>query len=213
MRIDVNNILSCLKALFHIVEGKIVDFNNKKDFRKFVLETRDLIDVKKRLEWDEIIFDKLINSTFYKECKTIFTFVSFKSEVNTHRFIEHAIRGSKIIGVPKIKNKQTGIEVFKINSLKDLEVGYFNTLEPRSECPKVNNEDIDFIVMPGLAFDREGGRIGYGGGFYDRFLMNLNKKVDKIAIAYQFQIFDDVPTNEMDVNVDGIITEKEFIKI
>lgn len=188
-----------------------MNLENKKDFRKYVLETRDSIEVKKRLEWDEIIFAKLINSKFYKESKTIFTFVSFKSEVNTHKFIEHALKDNKIIGVPKIETKQTGIEVFQINSLKDLENGYFDTLEPISKCPKINNENIDFIVMPGLAFDRDGGRIGYGGGFYDRFLMSLNEKVSKIAIAYHFQVFDEVPTNGLDVNVDGVITEKEFI--
>jgi 5-formyltetrahydrofolate cyclo-ligase len=188
-----------------------VHLRDKKDFRKFILQTRDSIDPKIRMEWDEIIFNTLINSKFYKESKTIFTFVSFKSEVNTHKFIEHAIKDNKIIGVPRIKTKQTGIEVFRINSLKDLETGYFDTLEPNSRCPKINNEEIDFIVMPGLAFDINGGRIGYGAGFYDRYLINLNKDVDKIALAYHLQVFDEVPTNDLDVRVNGIITEKDFM--
>jgi 5-formyltetrahydrofolate cyclo-ligase len=185
--------------------------NNKKEYRELVLKQRDALKVSKRIEWDKIILDKLLNSEFYKNSKVIFTFVSMKSEVNTHNLINHALKDGKVVGVPKIESKQKGIEVFRINSLKDLKVGYFDVLEPVEGCSKINNEDIDFIVMPGLAFDREGGRIGYGGGFYDRFQLSLDKKVDRIAVAYSMQIFDKVPMNELDVYIDGIITEEEFI--
>lgn len=184
---------------------------SKKEYRELVLKERDNLKVSKRIEWDKIIFDRLINSEYYKNSKVIFTFVSMKSEVNTHNFIKHALKDGKIIGVPKIESKQKGMEVFRINSLKDLKVGFFDVLEPIEGCPKINNDEIDFIVMPGLAFDREGGRIGYGGGFYDRFQLSLNKKVDRIAVAYSIQIFDKVPMNELDVYIDGIITEEEFI--
>lgn len=183
----------------------------KKEVRKYILDKRDSIPTSQRKIWDNKISEFLIKSNFYKRAKVIFTFVSFKSEVDTHRIINYAIDYGKIIGVPKIKSKQRGIEVFKIASLGDLEKGYFGVMEPKDKCTPINPEAIDLILMPGLAFDKKGGRIGYGGGFYDRFLNNLKKKISKIALAYDFQLLDEVPVNSLDVRVDGIITNRKII--
>ncbi|MDI3534502.1 MAG: 5-formyltetrahydrofolate cyclo-ligase [Thermosediminibacterales bacterium] len=188
-----------------------MDLKTKKEVRKYILHKRDLLDTNTKKEWDDQIFKKLVNSEFYKNAGTIFTFVSFGSEVDTHRFINYALKDEKIICVPKILSKERGIEVFKINSLKDLEPGHYGILEPKEHCHKINSEDIDLILMPGLAFDREGGRIGYGAGYYDKFLMKMRKKVKKIALAYDFQLFCRVSTDELDVKIDGIITNKEIV--
>ena len=142
-----------------------------------------------------------------------FTFVSFGGEVNTHQIINRAISDGKIICVPKIQSKITGIEIFKINSLAELKSGYYGILEPLEKCPKVDSKNIDLIIMPGVAFDRQGGRIGYGAGFYDRFLSEMNRKVNKIALAYNLQVLDEVPVTELDVLIDGIITEEEIIQM
>lgn len=183
----------------------------KKQIRKEILDIRDSLEEEIRNKWNESIFSRLINSEFYKRARTIFIFVSFKSEVDTHKIIEYSIEKGKIICVPKIKSKQIGIEVFKIDSFKDLKEGYFNILEPVEGCISVDKNDIDLILMPGVAFDRHGGRIGYGGGFYDRFLSSMNKTADKIVLAYNFQVLDEVPMEENDVRVDGIITEEGII--
>lgn len=185
----------------------------KGEIRKYISDKRDLTDISQRKIYDNKIFETLINSNFYKKTKVIFTFVSFKSEVDTHRIIDHAIRDGKTVCVPKIKSKIKGIDVFKIKGKKDLEKRYFGVMEPKDNCTPVNPKDIDLILMPGLAFDKRGGRIGYGGGFYDRFLKKLKKKVSKIALAYHFQILDEVPVNSLDVRVDGIITNKGIIFI
>lgn len=186
-------------------------YNNKVYIRKSVIEKRDSITIDIKKEWDERILKKLIDSKSYKDSLVLFTFVSFGSEVDTHKIISYALNDGKIVYVPKIKSKDKGIEIFRINTLSDLKPGYFNILEPLENCPVGNIKDIDLILIPGIAFDRNGGRIGYGAGFYDRFLTNINSAVPKLALAYQFQILDEVPMTELDVKVGGIISNKELI--
>jgi 5-formyltetrahydrofolate cyclo-ligase len=183
----------------------------KKEIRKYILNMRDAVNAEQKEDWDSKIFTSLINSDFYRNANVIFAFVSFKSEVDTHRFINHAVRDNKVICVPRIKSKETGIEVFRIGNMEDLKTGYYGILEPKDSCLKVNDEDIDLILMPGVAFDREGGRVGYGAGFYDRYLAKLKEKADKIALAYHIQLLDKVPMDEFDVRIDGIITDEEIL--
>mgnify|MGYP001592007099 CR=1 FL=1 len=190
-----------------------MDLISKVNIRKSILNQRQLYDSETRMKWNDSIFTKLINSEFYKKATVIFIFVNFGNEVNTHQIINRAISDNKIICVPRIPSKATGIEIFKINNLSELKSGYYGILEPLENCPKVAIENVDLIIMPGVAFDRHGGRIGYGAGFYDKFLNKTNKKIDRIALAYQFQVLDEVPMNELDATIDGIITEEEIIMI
>lgn len=183
----------------------------KKEIRKKILEYRETIDIDQRKIWDEEIFSKLINSDLYKRSNTIFAFVSFKSEVDTHKIIKHAISNGKTICVPKINSKQEGIKIYKIEDFDQLKEGYFGILEPIKSCEEVDSNALDLILMPGVAFDRHGGRVGYGAGFYDRFLSNMNKQVPKVALAYDFQVMDTVPMDQYDVRIDGVITEREMI--
>jgi 5-formyltetrahydrofolate cyclo-ligase len=190
-----------------------MNLQTKKEIRKYIIEKRAAIEYDVRKEWDIKIYNKLINSEFYKNSKVIFAFVSFKSEVDTHEIIKRAIMDKKIICVPKIRSKAKGIEIFRINSMAELSVGYHGILEPIDNCIAVNSEDLDLILMPGAAFDRQGGRLGYGMGYYDRFLANMNSYVDKIALAYDFQVLEKVPMEERDVRINGIITNKEVVLI
>ncbi|WP_291579027.1 5-formyltetrahydrofolate cyclo-ligase [Clostridium sp. UBA6640] len=185
---------------------------SKKEIRKEILQKRDLICEEDKKLIDEEVFNRLISSDEYKKANTIFAFVSFKSEVDTYKFIEHALSQGKTVGVPKVIKEEKYMDVFKINFLSDLESGYFGVMEPSESCEKINKDNIDFILMPGAVFDEKGGRIGYGGGFYDKFLSDVKDSVPKIAIAYELQIIDSVPMEEYDIKIDGIITEKRTIK-
>jgi 5-formyltetrahydrofolate cyclo-ligase len=190
-----------------------MNIGEKDSIRKQIIEHRDSIDINTKNQWDANIFNSLIKSEWYKKANTIFAFVSFKSETDTHKIIKYAIQDKKTICVPRIKSKQKGIEIFKIDSFYQLEKGYFGILEPIESCLAVDSKDIDLILMPGVAFDRQGGRLGYGAGFYDRFLSNMNNNVDKIAVAYHFQVLDNIPMDEHDVRINGIVTEEEIIRI
>jgi len=178
----------------------------KKELRKKMLEMRDQKKPEDRALWDDIIYNKFIGSDYYRNASVIFIFVSFRSEVDTHRIIRKALEDGKVVGVPKVVSKKEGIKVFRIDSMEDLEAGYFGVLEPKEGCRSIPAEDIGLIVMPGAAFDKEGGRIGYGGGFYDRYLSEAGREIKKIALAYRFQVLDKVTMDENDISVDCIIT-------
>ncbi|MGE5628778.1 MAG: 5-formyltetrahydrofolate cyclo-ligase [Solirubrobacterales bacterium] len=179
---------------------------NKADIRKNILMKRDNISDMVKSEWDEIIFERVISTDFYKNSKDIFIFVSFRSEVDTHKIIKNAIKEGKNIYVPKVISKEEGMRAYKINNFEDMQKGYYGILEPKEYCREISPIDIDLVIMPGAAFDKNGGRIGYGGGYYDRFLTLLKGNVKKVALAYKFQVLDLVPMEENDIRVDEIIT-------
>jgi len=185
-----------------------MELQSKSSIRRFVLEQRENMEMDTRKAFDESIFNLLINSEFYKAATVIFVFVSFGSEINTHSIIEHALKTHRTVYVPKVVSAEKGMEAFRINSLEELKVGYFNILEPQESCPPGDISSIDLILMPGVAFDNKGGRLGYGKGFYDVFLKKINKKVKKIALAYDFQVIDSVPMEEYDVFIDEIVTNE-----
>jgi 5-formyltetrahydrofolate cyclo-ligase len=184
---------------------------SKKEIRNKIINNRDMLDLRTRSDMDEVIFNKFINSDYYKKAEVIFAFVSFASEVDTKKIIEYAIKENKTICVPKVKSREEGFEIYKIKGLQDLEAGFYGILEPKVACEIIDYESIDFILMPGVAFDKYGGRIGYGGGFYDRYLSKLKKDIPKIAISYELQIIDKIPMALHDIPIDGIITEKEIL--
>lgn len=178
----------------------------KEEIRKSIQAKRKSLsnDMKKSL--DHKIFHKVIQSDEYIKAKTIFIYVSFEGEVDTHEIIEHALKNGKKICVPKILSKEEGMSAVLIDSFEELKLSKYKILEPENANRKIDETIIDLVLMPGVAFDKHGGRIGYGGAFYDRFLRKTRVDTLKIALAYDFQIIDLVPMEEHDVRIHGIIT-------
>ena len=179
---------------------------DKKELRIKMLKMRDQQKPADRALWDDIIYSKFTGSEYYRDARVIFIFVSFRSEVDTHRIIRKALEDGKTVGVPKVLSKEKGISVCRIESMSDLEEGYFGVLEPKEGCPLIPAEEIDLIALPGAAFDRDGGRIGYGGGFYDKYLSETAAAAKKIALAYKMQVLSSVPMEDTDIRVDDIVT-------
>lgn len=183
---------------------------NKKELREEVLNKRDKIVASDREEKDDIIISSLMNNKDYKNSKKIFIYIGFGTEINTLKYIDGFIKDGKEIYVPKVYLKRREIEAIRLTSLDMLERSKYGILEPIND-EIVDKEELDLIVVPGVAFDREGGRIGYGGGYYDKYFSRNNKTVTNIALAYDCQMVNKVPVEEHDVKVDCIITEKEVI--
>ncbi|MBC2582550.1 5-formyltetrahydrofolate cyclo-ligase [Clostridium sp. DJ247] len=179
----------------------------KREIRETMIKKRTLLtnDEKKRL--DNIVFQKVINSSEYKDAKVIFLFVSYKDEIDTHRIIEQALRDEKIVCVPKTISMKEGMNAIQIKDFQDLVEGNYGILEPKNHELIVKESIIDVSFLPGLAFDERGGRVGYGGGFYDRFLIKTRSHSKKIGIGYSFQVIDEVPMEKHDMFIDGIITD------
>lgn len=180
---------------------------DKQALRKEIKKIRkDLYENNKELKdiYDKELIEKLLCNPKYKKAKNIFCYIGINEEINTSRFIEKAFSDGKSISVPKIIGKMD-MRAINITSLEELvQVPPFGILEPK-DCENIMT-DIDLIIVPGLAFDKNGGRLGYGGGFYDVFL-EKNHKAETIALCYNFQLLEDVPTEDHDARVEEIITK------
>lgn len=171
-----------------------------------MIKKRDVMESDLKLIKDNIIYNKVINSIEYKDAANIFVYVSYKSEVDTHKIISKAIVDGKRVFVPKVISNEEGMEALEIKGLHDFKKGSYGILEPMGS-DYVKPQIIDLILVPGLAFDKKGGRIGYGGGFYDRYMKSTSKSTVKIGICYDFQMVEEVTMDFNDVLVDKVITD------
>lgn len=182
----------------------------KKVLRDKVLSKRDRLDKEMKEFFDLKIFSNLKALDLYKNAKNIFIYVSYKSEIDTLNIINHAIEDNKNIFIPKTY-KDKSMKAINIRSLDDLKKNKLGILEPVNEDYVINKKDIDLIIVPGAVFDKFGNRIGYGGGYYDRYLEEIKNKKNKVSILYDFQIVDKIEAEEHDIKVDILITQNEII--
>ncbi len=180
----------------------------KNQLKKSIIEKRNSLTKEDIIEKSNKIHDRLFNLQQYRNAKTIMFFVSFNSEVNTHKMIKDALK-NKIIVVPKVVQHEIEPSIIlDFDSL--IQSGRFGILEP-IELMKISYKNIDLVLVPGIAFDKNGHRIGYGFGFYDKFLAKVPKAV-KIGLCFDFQVVDEIPREEHDVPVDLIVTEERVIE-
>jgi 5-formyltetrahydrofolate cyclo-ligase len=177
----------------------------KEKIRKELLEKRNSLSTYEILEKSNIILDKLYRLEEFSKANRIACYISFGSEVYTHGLIKEYSKKKELL-VPFIKNGE--IFLARINSWEELESGAYGILQPKD--PKIESGDMDIIIIPGIAFDENGNRIGYGKGYFDRLLKKIPSK--RIAIAYDFQVLKNILNQEHDVRMDMIITEKRIIK-
>lgn len=178
----------------------------KTEIRKKVRQARDQLTKAKRQEKSDVICEKLINSEAFKQAKCIYTYRDFGSEVCVRTLIDACFEQNKRIAVPKVFGKE--LRFFYISSYADLTCGYAGIPEPIGGLPKANETDA-LVIVPGIAFDRQRNRCGYGGGFYDRYLA-VHKKHQTIALAFELQMVKCVPTDAFDISVQRIITEMKI---
>lgn len=175
---------------------------DKKVLRKKYLEIRKSINKHDKEKYDNEILEKVISLQEYKESDFILTYVSLKDEVDTFKLIEHSLEIGKRVAVPKCEGDN--IVFYKIKTLSDLEEGSFRILEPTT-----NEAVVDFAnsicIVPGVAFDKENNRIGYGKGFYDRFLEKYDGT--KIGLTYRECICDKIDNDINDIKMDIVITD------
>jgi 5-formyltetrahydrofolate cyclo-ligase len=184
---------------------------DKAVLRKEILARRDLIPpVVKKIK-DKAVEERLFGLEAIKNAKTVFLFASFRSEVDTFGMIKRSLEEGKKVVLPKVEGKDLGL--YAIKNENELVAGYMQIPEPSilTVDRKVNINDVDAIVVPGAAFDPSGNRVGYGGGFYDRLLAELQRPVPVIAPTYEEQVIDLVPADPHDKKVDIIVTDRQEI--
>ncbi len=169
---------------------------------------KNFIDKNNKAVLDKKILNNLISSSLYINAKNIMCFVSFDSEVDTHNIIKHILEDGKNVYVPITNNEKKELLVSKLDDFNDLELGFYNILTPRENKINLVSPDIlDLILVPGLVYDKYGYRIGYGGGYYDRFLSQNNLHLLTIGIFYSIQEYNFLDHEVYDIPVKNIITE------
>lgn len=181
--------------------------NEKKLLRQRMISMRDELDSKWKKEYEAKQTNAFLSSRFFRDANSLMFNVSFGSEFNTIPLIQEALKNGKVVCVPKVHSKALGIIAFQITSLNELVPGYQGILEPAKGTKLMSVLDVDAVVVPGLAFDNDGYRLGYGGGFYDRFLSMYC--LNKISFAYPFQILNSIPKETHDIKVSKVFVKLE----
>ena len=185
-----------------------MDRNTKKEIRAEVKKHRKEATAEQVQRNSDLICEKFLALPEYKETDTVFAYIDCKNEVQTRKVIEQCWKDQKTVAVPKVFGKI--MKFYKISSYEDLEDGYFGIREPKhEELQEIVCED-GLMILPGVAFDVNRHRVGYGGGFYDRYLEE-HPMMKKIAFAFEFQMFDAVPFEAFDILPEKIITENTII--
>lgn len=177
---------------------------DKTVLRRRMKEVRALLPSALREQEEKKMQELLYASAFYQNTRILFSYVSSQSEADTKAIISHAFSCGKRVAVPKVIGPSL-MEFYEIYSLTDLIHGAYGLLEPVTGKKIELPNEKQLMLVPGLAFDYEGGRLGYGGGFYDRYL-NLHKDAFvTAALCYKEQLIEKVPVNSNDISMDCLI--------
>ncbi|MBI4530626.1 MAG: 5-formyltetrahydrofolate cyclo-ligase [Candidatus Latescibacteria bacterium] len=181
----------------------------KPEVRRRILTLRSQLTVDEVVSKSNVISDRLLSLPAYKETTVVHCYVAAKSnEVETRPFIEECLRSGKVLLVPVVDYRMKRLLSARIDTLDELRVGRFGLYEPALPPARfVDPSSIDLVVVPGVAFDPSGNRIGLGGGYYDHFLRDL--RAMKVGLAYQLQIVERIVPTPTDTPVDLIITEEQ----
>lgn len=175
---------------------------DKRRIRKEVLIKRASIPLEKRKMADMVIADRIIGHQWFYRSEVLLGFVNYDSEISTIEILSEALRKGKKLFLPKIEGDD--MVFYRINSLEDLQAGYKGIPEPKGDTEQfyydIYNDSRILILMPGVAFDVYGNRMGYGKGFYDRFLADKEVlRTYSIGIGYQCQQVEQLPVDEFDI--------------
>lgn len=183
--------------------------DEKNLIRKQMKQLRADMTRTERFEKSMQIFEQLITVPEFKRADRIYTYVSMDNEIDTIMFIDYSLSLEKRVFVPRVSGKD--MEFYEISDISELNPGYMGIYEPDINGKEPDYSRTGFMCMPGLAFDRSYNRIGYGGGFYDRYL-SVDNKLYKAALAYEAQLLESIPAQDGDVRPDMIVTEESIYR-
>ena len=180
----------------------------KKEIRAEVKKRRREADEETLHEKSLQILERFRQLSAYKDASLLLAYVDAKREVETRLLMRCAWDDGKKVAVPRVDGDGI-MHFYYLRSLKDLEPGAFGSMEPRADC-RICEPEEGLLLMPGVAFDEQGHRVGYGGGYYDRYL-EKHPHLIHIALAFEFQIFPEVPSEKHDICPDLIVTENRIL--
>ena len=164
----------------------------------------------------ESVSEKIVNRFMelpeYEAAKTVMFYVDVRDEVRTRQALPDALASGKRIVVPYCVDGE--LELFWLENMEELELGMYRILEPKSDLRSVESKrlqptDLDLVMVPGVAFDRNGGRTGHGKGYYDKLLQHARLDAPLIALAFECQMFEKIPAESHDIYMDKVVTEDD----
>lgn len=163
---------------------------------------------------DEIsvrIMDRVLAMPEYRQARTVMFYVDVRAEVRTRQALPAALESGQRIIIPYCVDGE--LELFHLESMDELELGMYRILEPKAElrsvaAKRIPVEELDLILVPGVAFDRRGGRTGHGKGYYDKLLEHAKPTTPLVALAFECQMFPEIPMQSHDIYMDKVVTEE-----
>lgn len=180
--------------------------SSKQEIRKILKKKRGMLTVSRILLYSHQILEKLLAEPMYQQADVILAYMSFASEVDTRYLIEKALQQGKQVAVPRCTDRET-MEFYYITSRTQLSPGSYGIMEPTtSEKVDATDGKQYLCLVPGIGFDLEGNRLGYGGGYYDRYFKRY-PDIGRIMLAYEMERVDRLPRESFDMPVQIILTE------
>lgn len=178
---------------------------DKRELRKTLKEKRKEIPREKKVIYDKEISKKIIDSELFKNAGQVLVFSSSEDEFDTRFIIERCRMEYKRVFYPVCIDNDGTMKFKKVDSVGDLHIGMYGTPEPKDYCKEYKPKENDIVIVPCLSVDQNGYRIGYGKGYYDRFLKDFNGV--SICPCYEEMVTNDLPTDEYDIKVNVIVTQ------
>ena len=185
----------------------------KKQLRDAVLAIRDAVPAEVRRAASVAILARVCAMPAYATANVVLAYMGFGTEIETNAFFERIIADGKTAVLPRVDRASQSLRLHSARSASELLTSKWGIREPRADASAVSIDEVDFVLLPGVAFDRSGNRLGYGRGYYDKLLSAANPALARVAAAFACQVVKRVPVGSHDKKVQCIFTEKETIAI
>jgi len=191
----------------------------KQTIRQRIIIDRERLGADERAARSQQISKRIASLEAYRKAGTVLAYMSFGAEYSSRELVLQALQEDKRVLLPRVNAATKELDLYRVSSLQhDLALGQWNILEPLAErCPRIDSLcDLDFILLPGVAFGRDGARLGYGGGFYDKLLARIAVNSQDhfpalVAGAFSMQLIEGIPQEKTDYKVEWLVTENEII--
>lgn len=186
----------------------------KQDIRDKLLAQREQLSPDLRTAKSVAISERLQLLPQYRQASTILGYMNFGAEFISSHWVKQVLGDGKHLILPKVNHRTKQLDLYRVSDMESqLAAGSWDILEPIIErCERLNSlNEVEFVLLPGVAFSRDGARLGYGGGFYDKLLAGVTHRPALVAAAFSLQIIEQIPQEATDIKVEWIITEQEAI--
>jgi len=187
----------------------------KQALRQSIIAAREKLPTAERLRFSRAVVGSLCDLPAYRQAQTVLGYLNFGAELAAELWVRQALADGKRVLLPRVNRASKYLDIYKVQDLQhDVAPGSWGIREPVAErCVK---EDalgtVDFVLLPGVAFTREGARLGYGGGYYDKLLAQMPHQPTLVAGAFALQVVQEIPQENTDRNVEWLVTEEETLR-